>query len=239
MVTTTSPTRAAGRTGSRPALRAAGVIVATWVVILAAVLAVGWLLTHALRGAVLPWDNGLSRWIAGERTGWLNEPADVGTFLGETITGVTVALVAGIAVALWRRSWRPLLFVVLAEAGIGGFYYLATTLDPRQRPPVRILDSGLVADHSFPSGHTATAVVAYAGIVLLLRAYARAWRWTLVLLALPVFVLLARLYQGAHHLTDVLTSLAYASAYLLVVARQVLPAPLARDTAQVGHVGDR
>jgi undecaprenyl-diphosphatase len=221
MVTTTP---AATRTErSRPVLRAAAVVVGAWAVILAVVLAVGWLLTHALRGAVLPWDNGLSRWIAGERTGWLNEPADVGTFLGETMTGVTVALLAGLAVALWRRSWRPLLFVVLAEAGIGGFYAIATTLDPRQRPPVRILDAGLVPNHSFPSGHTATAVVAYAGIVLLLRAYARVWRWALVLLAVPVVVVLARLYQGAHHLTDVLTSLVYASAYLLVVARQVLP----------------
>ena len=227
MVSTSSP--ASGTQRSRSLLRAAAVVVGSWVVILAVVLAVGWLLTHALRSVVLPWDNGLSRWIAGERTGWLNEPADVGTFLGET---VTVALLAGLAVALWRRSWRPLLFVVLAEAGIGGFYALATTLDPRQRPPVKILDPGLVADHSFPSGHTATAVVAYAGIVLLLRAYSHAWRWALALLVVPVVVVLARLYQGAHHLTDVLTSLGYASTYLLVVARQVLPGPLERDARE-------
>jgi undecaprenyl-diphosphatase len=227
MVTTTSPVRDTGH--ERPPLRAAAVIVGCWAVILAVVLAVGWLLTHALRRLVLPWDDGLSRWIAGERVGWLDRPADVGTFLGETVTGVTVALLAGVAVALWRRSWRPLLFVALAEAGIGAFYALATTLDPRQRPPVKILDPGLVADHSFPSGHTATAVVAYAGVVLLLRAYARAWRWALALLVVPVLVVLARLYQGAHHLTDVLTSLAYASAYLLVLARQLLPARLRPD----------
>ena len=226
MVTTTPPVPDTER--GRPVLRAAGVVAGSWAVILAVVLAVGWLLTHALRRLVLPWDNGLSRWIAGERTGWLDGPADVGTFLGETVTGVTVALAAGVVVALWRRSWRPVAFVVLAEAGIGGFYALATMLAPRARPPVKILDAGLVADHSFPSGHTATAVVAYAGLLLLLRAYSRAWRRALVLLVVPVLVLLARLYQGAHHLTDVLTSLAYGSAYLLVVARQVLPASLRR-----------
>lgn len=226
MASTTSSVPGTDR--GRSVLRSAAVVVGSWLVILAVVLAVGWLLTHALRSLVLPWDNGLSRWIAGERTGWLNEPADVGTFLGETATGVTVALVAGAAVAAWRRTWRPLLFVVVAEAGIGGFYALATTVDPRQRPPVRILDPGLVGNHSFPSGHTATAVVAYAGIVLLLRAYWHAWRATLVLLVVPVVVVLARLYQGAHHLTDVVTSLAYASTYLLVVAREVLPAPARR-----------
>jgi undecaprenyl-diphosphatase len=46
-----------------------------------------------------------------------------------------------------------------------------------------------------------------------------------LVLLLPAFVLLARLYQGAHHLTDVLTSVAYASVWLLVVARLVLPSP--------------
>jgi undecaprenyl-diphosphatase len=219
----------APRTRGRSLLRTGTVVVGAWLVILAAVLAVGWLLTHALRGVVLPWDDGLSRWIAGERTGWLDEPADVGTFLGETVTGVCVALVVGVAIGAWRRSWRPVLFVVLAEAGIGGFYAIATTLDPRQRPPVKILDPGLVPDHSFPSGHTATAVVAYAGTVLLLRAYARAWRWALALLVVPVVVVLARLYQGAHHVTDVATSLGYASAYLLVLARQLLPAPAGRS----------
>ena len=79
-------------------------------------------------------------------------------------------------------------------------------------------------DHSFPSGHVATAVVAYAGILVLTRVYARsATRWVGLVLLLPAFVLLARLYQGAHHLTDVLTSVAYASVWLLVVARLVLP----------------
>jgi undecaprenyl-diphosphatase len=90
---------------------------------------------------------------------------------------------------------------------------------------VDILDRGLVPDHSFPSGHVATAVVAYGGLFLLTLACtsAASRRWALPLLLLPVVVLLSRLYQGAHHLTDVLTSVGYASVWLLVLARLLLP----------------
>ena len=88
---------------------------------------------------------------------------------------------------------------------------------------MRILDVGLEPDHSFPSGHVATAVVVYGGAALLVRAASpRLRRWTWVLSLLPVAVAVARLYQGAHHPTDVLTSLVLAAAWLAVVARVVL-----------------
>jgi len=211
------------RATPRSAAATAVTLVVAWAVILGLVVGFGWLVTHALKGAVNPWDNDISRWFADQRTGALNGPADIGTLLGETPVGVGVAVVTALVFAIWKRSWRPVLFVALVEAGIGGFYYVATTVDTRQRPPVKILDPGLVADHSFPSGHTATAVVAYGGILVLTAAYARsALRWVLVVGLVPLFVLLSRLYQGAHHLTDVLTSVVYASAWLLLVARMVL-----------------
>jgi len=200
-----------------------GILVLAWALILAAVIGVGWLITHSLQSSVDPWDNDISRWFADQRTGSLDPLGDYGTLLGETVTGVSVAILAAIGFSLWRRSWRPALFMALLEAGIGGFYFVATHVDTRQRPPVKILDPGLVPDHSFPSGHVATAVVAYGGILVLTWVYARsAVRWVAVLGLLPLFVLLARLYQGAHHLTDVLTSVVYASAWMLVVARTVL-----------------
>lgn len=204
------------------AARAVGGLVLAWVLLVGVVVGVGRLITVTFAGSVDPWDNDLSRWVAGQRTGSLDPLADGGTYLGETVVGVGVLVVVAIAFSLWRRSWRPAMFFVLVEAGVGGLYAIATALDPRQRPPVRILDPGLVPDHSFPSGHVATAVVAYGGILVLTWACARsALRWVAVLGLLPVLVLLARLYQGAHHLTDVLTSVAYASLWLLVVARVV------------------
>ncbi|MDI6908856.1 MAG: phosphatase PAP2 family protein [Nocardioides sp.] len=108
-------------------------------------------------------------------------------------------------------------------AGVGGFYAIATMVISRDRPPVRILDPGLVPDDSFPSGHLGTAIAVYGGTVLVLRwlrPRARAWAWLLLLL--PVAVALARLYQGAHHPTDELASVLYATAWLGVVGRVVL-----------------
>ncbi len=205
----------------------AGAVVVAWAAILGAVLLIGWLLTHPLESSVDPWDDDVARWFARQRNGDLDQVADAGTLLGDTPVAMAIAAVAALALSLWRRSVRPALFVALLVAGIGGFYWVATTLITRDRPPVRILDPGLVPDHSYPSGHVATALAVYGGIAVLLWVLAprlRAWLWLLLLL--PVFVALARLYQGAHHPTDEIASVLYTTAWLAVL---VEPAPARED----------
>jgi len=188
----------------------------------AVVVGVGWLITHPLKGSVGSTDNDISRWFADQRTSSLSDLADVGTLLGETIVELVLAPVVAIVFAVWKRSWIPALFVALVTAGIGGFYYLGTTIDPRNRPPVKILDPGLDPTHSFPSGHVGTSIALYGSIVVLFWVYLRAARWWVTpLLLFPVAVLVSRLYQGAHHLTDVLTSVVYASIWLMAVAVQL------------------
>jgi undecaprenyl-diphosphatase len=194
-------------------------IVTVWVVMAAVVVGWGWLLTHSLSDSLGRVDDDIARWFARQRTADLHDVADVGTLFGETIVELVAAPVVVIAFCAWKRSWVPGLFVLLVTSGIGGFYYAGTTLDPRDRPPVKILDPGLVPSHSFPSGHVGTSIALYGSIVVLCWLYLRAIRWWVTpLLVLPVFVLLSRLYQGAHHLTDVLTSIVYASIWLAVVA---------------------
>lgn len=201
----------------------AAAVAAGWVVILLAVLSFGWLLTHPWEASVDPWDDGVVRWFADHRTGELDSVAAAATFLGDIRVGIVLAAVVGLGLSVWRRSVRPVLLLTVAVAGELGLYLAGTHLVPRDRPPVRILDRGLTPDHSFPSGHVATAVVVYGGTALLLAAAdPRLRRWTWVLLVLPVAVAVARLYQGAHHPTDVLTSLVLASAWLAAVSRVVL-----------------
>ncbi len=216
-------TGAAVSASTRSRTATAAIVLAAWVVILGAVVAVGWLLTHPLEPTVDPWDDDVSRWFASERTDDLNGVADAGTFLGETIVGMGVAAVVAVALSWWRRSFVPAIVVGLLVAGIGGFYFVATHLISRDRPPVRILDPGLVPDDSFPSGHVATATAVYGGLAVLLWVLApaaRRWVWPLFLL--PLFVALARLYQGAHHVTDELASFAYTTAWLAVLVAVVL-----------------
>ena len=220
MTTDRKPTETSERGwGARTVL-----IVVAWVVLCALVLGWGWLLTHPLEKTIDPTDDDVARWFADQRDSTLTDAANAGTYLGETIVGASAFAVICLLVAAIRRTWRPLIFVAVVEAGLGGFYFFGTELIPRDRPPVKLLDSGLVPDASYPSGHVATALVCWAGAVVLIWTYFRAARWVaLLLLLLPLGTLLSRLYLGAHHLTDALTSVVYASIWLLVVAGQVLP----------------
>ena len=204
--------------------RVSAVSMTAWLVICGLVLGWGWLLTHPLESTIDPWDDDIARWFEDQRTPSLTDVANAGTFLGETIVGVSVFTVIGLLVSLLKRSWRPILLVVILEIGIGGYYFFGTELIPRDRPPVKLLDAGLAPDASYPSGHVATSLICWAGAVVLIWVYFRAVRWiALVLLLLPLWTLLSRLYLGAHHLTDALTSVVYASVWLLVVAGVLLP----------------
>ena len=161
--------------------------VVAWVVICGLILAWGWLLTHPLESSIDPWDDDVARWFEDQRDPSLTDVANAGTFLGETIVGVSAFTVIGLLVSLLKRSWRPIVLVAILEAGIGGFYFFGTELIPRDRPPVKLLDAGLAPDASYPSGHVATAFVCCAGAVVLVWTYFRAARWiALVLLVLPL-----------------------------------------------------
>ena len=199
--------------------------VAAYVVLALVVVGWGWLLTHhPLEGPIDGTDDDVSRWFADQRTSWLDPVADVGTLLGETPVGLAVGAVVAVvgrvrAAIRRRRRCSSLLADSSATAASTGW---ARTPIPRDRPPVQILDPGLVPDHSFPSGHVGTAVAVYGAAALLLALWLRTRRTRpvrggslVVLLAcVPLFVAVSRLYQGAHHLTDVGTSLVYGTVWL-------------------------
>jgi membrane-associated phospholipid phosphatase len=200
------------------------VLVVGFVVICALVVGLGWLLTHPLADTMRH-ENGVNRWFARQRTSTLTSVADGGTLLGQTLTGGIALVVLGAGFAIWRRTWWPLVFVGVLDAGLGLFYLAGTTLDPRRRPPVHILQSGLVPDASFPSGHTGTATAIGGVLGALLWAYTRVAKPLLVLLVVvPAYTMVSRLYVGAHHVSDVLTAFGYAVVWLILCARMLLPA---------------
>ncbi len=210
-------------------------LVVTLAVLTGVLVGVGWLITHPLK-STMAHENSLNRWFVDQRTGGLTNVADIGTFIGQTLTGGVALLVLGIVFAAWKRTWWPLVFVGVLDAGLGLFYLAGTSLDPRRRPPVHILQSGLVANHSFPSGHTGTAVGIAAAAAALLWAYTRVSKALLVLLVvIPLWTMLARLYIGAHHLSDVLTELVIVSVWILACARLLLPARTATAATESTH----
>ena len=139
-----------------------------WVVLLLGVLAVGWLLTHPLESTIDPWDDSISRWIAEDRTPDGEFLAAGGSHVADTIVGVIVAAVA--ALVLWRKehSWRPVVYFTVLVVGTLVLYLIVTFFITRDRPPVKILDPGLVPDHSYPSGHVATSIVVYCALAIYL-----------------------------------------------------------------------
>lgn len=206
-----------------------------WTALFGLVVGVGQLITGPLEGQVDPPDNDLARWLADERTPSITSAAGWASALGDTVTVLVVGPLIALGIGVWRRDLRDVAFVVTTMVGASGIYLLTTTLIDRPRPPVAILDPGLDPTHSFPSGHVGAATALYGLIVVLTWTYTRTRRWVATpLLLVPLLVLVARLYEGAHHLSDVLTSLVYASLWLTATAvtllgrpRQKLPSVLA------------
>ena len=200
------------------------VLVATLLVLCAVEVGTGWLITHPLKSAMAR-ENSINRWFGDQRTPALTRWADLGTLIGETLTGLIALALLGLVFALWQRSLWPVLFVLALDGGLGLFYLACTTLDPRNRPPVRILQSGLVPNHSFPSGHTGTATAIAGAAAALFWSYTRLAGGILaVLVVIPVWTMLARLYEGAHHLSDVLVAFVVTLVWLVACVRLLLPA---------------
>ena len=86
---------------------AARTLTLTWVVLVLAALALGWLITGPLSSVVEPPDDRLVRWLASRRTPGLNTAAAAGSHVADTIVGVGLALVVALVAARARRSWRP------------------------------------------------------------------------------------------------------------------------------------
>ena len=187
----------------------AGDVVLVWSAILVVMLSLGWLVTEGLNDGIDPVDTDLSEWLADQRTQTLTDLAEIGSTGGDTITVCAMAAVVAIGISFWARSVRPLVFIAVGLLGQALIYDLATRLMTRQRPPVDLLDHGLDPNASYPSGHVSTSMMFFGGLVALVWTYA-APRWrapATLLLVVPPVVAAARLYQGAHHLTDTLASL--------------------------------
>ena len=219
--------------------RQAALLLGVWGALSASVVGVGHAITGPLRTSINPPDNDLARWFAGTRSTSRSQLADIGTLLGDTLTVVAVTVALALGLWVWRREARPVAFVATTMAGVGALYLLAVTVEPRPRPPVPILDPGLVPTQSFPSGHVGASTALYGLAVVLVWTFARRGRWWVVpLLLIPLLVAVARLYEGAHHLSDVLISLLYASAWLAATTTVLLGDRWRRaDQVRAGPLG--
>ncbi|GHF73803.1 hypothetical protein GCM10010218_63740 [Streptomyces mashuensis] len=146
--------------------------------------------------------------------------------LGSTTVALPV-LAAAAAWSWWRarrrgtpRPWRPALAAALAMAVVPALVVPLKLLVARPGPPAM---AGGPHDGFFPSGHAATAAVAY-GAVLLLSRWRRRWPALAAYGVLNGAVALGLVRCGYHWPLDVLGSWLLCGALLGCLARLTRPA---------------
>jgi membrane-associated phospholipid phosphatase len=229
-------------TSTHPILVAALTGLAGALVIGAIVIGLGLLLTHVLAsGAIGTWDDSVGRWFVAHRTPTLDTWSEAGSRLGETVTVVGMTILTTVVCAV-KRWWRELGVLLIGLAVECSVFLTATILVERARPSVVRLDVSPPTS-SYPSGHTAAAIVLYGALAIIAsvhvrNAAVRAFVWILAVL-LPVAVGVSRIYRGMHHATDVLASvlLGIAALTFAVLAVRAADAAAERRAAQASRSG--
>ena len=166
------------------------------------------LLVHVLVHGVVGVDERfiIHRFVRHRTNAWDSVSTKV-TYLGDTITVISIALVVTLVFAIrkWGRQSSLLVVGLVLEVAI---FMTANNIAHRHRPFVLHI-GGTPKTFSFPSGHSAASVVLYGGLAVLVCAAtsnrgARIAAW-FVAAVVAVAVGLSRIYEGEHYPTDVLS----------------------------------
>jgi len=129
------------------------------------------------------------------------------TDLGGTVGMPVIALVATAVLAVTRRSWLPVVLMLVAATGSVLLTVLGKDLVGRARPPVSLAVPPLETSPAFPSGHALNATVVLGLVAYLVMLGRRHLRPKLLLASAVAVVVLAmglsRVWLGHHWLTDV------------------------------------
>lgn len=167
-------------------------------------------------------DRPVLGFLASHRQPWSTTAAEAISVIGSPLGVAVTALVVGALLTWWRRSWLPLLILVLGGAGIAVINTAVKHLVGRNRPP-RV--TAVLGEHgfSFPSGHTTGTTVVWllsawmiSRWVIGLRA-GRILVWSAALLVI-VTVGATRIYLGVHFPSDVLAGWALGAAWAVIIA---------------------
>jgi undecaprenyl-diphosphatase len=187
--------------GSDLLTRAIGPGVLLWGLIVG----IGFLLTGPL-SAVDKREDEVAAAFNRNRTDPWDMVTDVWSRVGNTEIIIATCIVVT-AFLLWRtRDWRFSAVPAIAISLQATIFVLAAHTVDRIRPPVLPEDPSPPTS-SFPSGHVGAATALYTTFALLAaQRIERAWLRRTVMglcVLMPVLVSYARLYRGAHHISDV------------------------------------
>lgn len=175
------------------------------------------LAAHNGGSTLLHVDEPVTRWVAEHRTPALTDFFNGVSHFGDNLVIFPLAL----ALALWTWPRCRYLAVALVFAALlrPGLEFLLKGAVGRQRPDIDPL--GTFHGPSHPSGHPLAAASLWGLVpaVVALHVHSKALWWAAVGLSATIVtgVAAARVYKGAHYLTDVTASLAWAGLYLALV----------------------
>lgn len=199
---------------------------------------VGELVTQQLRNSwLVDTDRRLAEWFAEHRSQQWNQLSNIGSWLAETLTKVAVTAVVGIVLLIVFKRWLEALVIALPLVLEAMIFISVTWLVARPRPDVPRLDASPV-DSSFPSGHTAAAVVYAAMVVVVFWHTRKVWVRALavvVAVSVPIAVAVARMYRGMHFLTDVIAG-ALLGGVVVVITTRLLEHAARRNEAEAKHM---
>jgi undecaprenyl-diphosphatase len=182
--------------------------VAPGVVLWGVVVAVGLLITRVLKDLDRREDR-ITDAFNRNRTDFWDPVSWICSRLGNTEVVIGVCLVA-VVLIWWRtRDWRWAAVPAIAISVQATIFLFATIAVGRQRPPAIPMDSSPPTS-SYPSGHTGASTALYVSFLLLAQHIERAWLRRLVTCfcaLVPFLVGTARLYRGAHHVSDVVMAM--------------------------------
>lgn len=189
---------------------------------------VGETLTNwAAPNPIVELDVELAEDLAEGRTQGNNDLAHWGSFLADTPVKIGLSVLLA-AAALWRwRRWYEATVIGLPLIFEATAYLVSSLIIGRPRPDVeRLLESPV--DTSFPSGHFAAATVyAVIAVIVFQRTRSAVPRVLAVLavVAIPLIVAWARMYQGMHFLSDVVFGILLGIASVVICVSILGPPP--------------
>ena len=192
-----------------------GLLLLVWAAETGILIGVGHGVVHS--STVNDFDHHVTSIVVAHRGPFLNALMKGVTWLGSWIA---VVVVAGVLLVLSARRilpWIVTILAVLAWGGEAGGVALAKHLVQRHRPPHHLW---LVTAHgsSWPSGHTATAVVVFTVLAVVVLQLVHGVLFRAVTCTFAVLAVLAvgysRVELGVHWTTDVIASVAFVATWL-------------------------
>ncbi len=193
-------------------------LILAWAFLTGLLIAVGVGVEHS--SSVNAFDRRVTSLVVAHRTSALNMVMKAVTWLGSWVALVATGILLVFLVLRRRLPVAAVILAVVAWAGESGGVTVAKYAVERDRPPQ---DLRLVSAHgwSWPSGHTAVALLVFTTLAFVVvaitpRSGYRTLAWALTAMAVAA-VAFSRVELGVHWTTDVIASMIFVSAWLVVV----------------------